>query len=419
MKTFPDPNSRFEKRGLFFRISLKSGYYSFIHKILLATVLGFIFVVFATSSFARCPGDLDNDGDLDGEDIITFSTELGRTDCLPATPCRGDIYPSVAPDGVVNAFDLVAFAADFGRIGCPIQPLTPSNLFNIGNSIGEGIAADGDIGSVNHETVWSTGFDGDDDVYTLNERFQDTDPTGYYENDAARDSIFNQAVEGDEMKEFVLQAAEVVAAAAATPSGKAGMIAVFLGNNDVCTDEVGNMTSPASFEERYRAGLDILAASPATRDAFIHVSGIPAIYWLWIAKRDSFWCRVLVWPLVPCQELLANPSESCVSLESDLDPDTDYPGDDENSVCTRRKKFHRAIRDDYNRILRDVLQEYKESGRLPNAYYIDIFDIRFDSEHVNNGDCFHPSIEGHRVLADEHWCRSLWNTDGQLCTPEE
>jgi hypothetical protein len=418
MKKFQNPKSHEEKWGLLFGDIAKLVQESAMRKIILTIGFSFIMVIFISANgFAQCEGDFNSDGDQDGEDLNLITLEFGRTDCLNGPPCSADIYPIGAPDGEVNEHDLALFAADFGRSDCPIQPLTPLNLFNIGNSIGEGIAAYDDIGGFHHETVWSTGYDPEDIVFSLNERFQYIDQDGYYENSVARDAIFNHAGEGDEMEDFVAQAQAVVAAAAATPSGKVGMVTVFLGNNDVCTDEVGNMTSPASFEKRYRAGLDVLAASEATQDAYIHVSGIPAIYWLWIAKRSNWWCRLVVWPQVPCQELLANASESCVSVESDLDPDTDYPGDAEDSVCTRRKKFHRAIRNDYNRILRDVLQEYKESGELPNAYYIDIFDIIFDDIHVNSGDCFHPSVEGHRVLADEQWCRSPWNIDNQLCMP--
>ena len=295
------------------------------------------------------------------------------------------------------------------------DPISPSNLFNIGNSIGEGSAAYNDIGAIHHETVWSSGFDSNDSVYTLNERFEDRNPTNYYENNAARDDIFNRADEGDEMDDFVEQAEEVVAAVRDTPSGKAGMITVFLGNNDVCTGEVGTMTDPASFEAQYRAGLDVLAASDATQHAYIHVSGIPDIYWLWIAKRSSDWCRLFVWPFVPCKELLENPENDCASGGSDLDPDNIHPDDGEN--CIRRKRFHAAIRDDYNKILRDVLAEYRDNGLLPKAYYVDIFDIQFDGSHVNSGDCFHPSEEGHQTLAQEHWCRSLWGQDDPTCEP--
>jgi hypothetical protein len=143
------------------------------------------------------------------------------------------------------------------------------------------------------------------------------------------------------------------------------------------------------------------------------VSGIPAIYWLWNAKRNDFWCRVFVWPNVPCENLLDNPSDDCVSGTSREDPDNDYPGDGTN--CQRRKEFHRIIRDTYNPILRDVLEEYRASGALPNARYTDIYDVRFDSDHVNGGDCFHPSTTGHALLAEKEWCRTHWGNNDPAC----
>ena len=45
--------------------------------------------------------------------------------------------------------------------------LVPLNLFNIGDSIGEGEAADGTIGQMHHDTVWSTGYNPNDIVYSL------------------------------------------------------------------------------------------------------------------------------------------------------------------------------------------------------------------------------------------------------------
>ena len=144
------------------------------------------------------------------------------------------------------------------------------------------------------------------------------------------------------MADFAAQAQNVVAASAQTPSGIAGAVTVLLGNNDVCADSLAQMTDPATFENQYRAGLDVLAANSATRYAQVQVSAIPAIYWLWNAKRNDFICRVFIWPFVPCQNLLDNPADDCASATSRLDPDTDYPGD--GSDCLRRKQFHRPLR---------------------------------------------------------------------------
>ena len=303
-------------------------------------------------------------------------------------------------------FWVTANTAESGR-------LVPLNLFNIGDSIGEGEAADGTIGEVNHDTVWSTGYNPNDIVYSLNERFENFCPTDYDENNAVRDAIFNHAVSGAVMADFTTQANEVVSAAIATPSGKAGMVTILLGNNDVCASSLNSMTDPMVFEAQYRAGLDILAASDATKNAYIHVSSIPAIYWLWNAKRSDWWCRVIAWPFVPCENLLDNPDNDCGSGNSHLDPDTIHPDDGPN--CVRRKEFHAKIRDIYNPILRDVLQEYIADGRLANAYFVDIFDFQFEAEHINDGDCFHPSVKGHALLAEEEWSQSPWGVYDPSC----
>lgn len=289
----------------------------------------------------------------------------------------------------------------------------PKNLFNIGNSIGEGEAAYGVIGATNHEVVWSTGYNPNDIVYSLNERFEDACPTGYHENDAIRDAAFNHAVSGSTMDEFAGQANEVVVGAGSTPSGKAGMVAIFLGNNDVCASSLEDMTPPEQFEDRYRDGLNVLSASDTTRNAYIHVSSIPAIYWLWNAMRGNPWC-LFAWNWVPCENLLSNPINDCGGGDSYLDPDIIH--DDDGPNCARRKRFHAKIRDIYNPILRDVLQEYIDDGRLPNAYFVDIFDIQFREIHINDGDCFHPSVEGHALLAEEEWYRSPWGLDDPSCS---
>lgn len=312
-------------------------------------------------------------------------------------------------------FMLLCTACYVGAAAAAAVRPVPSNLFCSGDSMSEGIAADGVIGSTRHDLVWSTGYDRNDIVYSLNERFEDRDPDGYYPNTAERDAIFNHAVSGAKMDDFPDQAEGIVAAAGATPFGKAGMITLLMGNNDVCADSPADMTPPEPFERFYRDGLDVLASSEATRGAYIHVSSIPAIYWLWYVKRTDDWCRVVVWPFVPCQNLLSDPQDDCGSGGSSQDPDTIHEDDGPN--CRRRKEFHAKIRDIYNPILQNVLQEYIDDGRLPKAYFVDIFDVRFEALHVNDGDCFHPSVEGQKALAEKHWCGSPWGFADPSCGP--
>jgi len=43
--------------------------------------------------------------------------------------------------------------------------------------------------------------------------------------------------------------------------------------------------------------------------------------------------------------------------------------------------------------------------------------MRFNSSHVNGGDCFHPSEVGHELLAEKAWCSSKWSTEDQARIP--
>lgn len=361
-------------------------------------------------------GDINIDAQVNSVDILWSQQVLfGSRILTPEQFIHADVAPLVSgipqPDGVFNLGDsLVITRIALGLLNFSI----PKNQFNVGDSIGEGEAADATIGEAHHETVWSTGYNGSDIVNAFNERFEAASPVEYFENNASRDPIFNHAVSGAKMADFAVQAQNVVAASASTPTGKADMVTVLLGNNDVCASNLGSMTDPAIFEAQYRAGLDVLAANDTTNKAQIHVSGLPAIYWLWNSKRNVLWCRLIAWPFVPCENLLDNPADDCVSTASREDPDNVYSGDGAN--CQRRKEFHRLIRDTYNPIIRDVLAEYRNAGDLPNARYTDLFSVRFASEHVNGGDCFHPSAAGHALFANKEWCETHWGNNDPACS---
>lgn len=288
----------------------------------------------------------------------------------------------------------------------------PENLFNIGDSIGEGEAVNDAIGSHHHDAVWSTGYNQNDIVYSFNERFAGSCPAWFEQNQSKLDHIFNQAVTGADMYDFAGQAAKVISSAASTQAKKAGMITIFLGSNDACSSSIGSMTSAADFERYFRDGLDLLATSPATRESVIHVSSIPSIYWLWESLHNDDWCKI-AWNFVPCANMLADPVNDCASSQSTIDPDNIYPGDGPH--CIRRKQVHAIIKNRYNPILKNVVSEYVAQKKLPNAYYSDIFSIRFQAHHVNHGDCFHPSYAGHELLAQMQWNRTPWANSNVTC----
>lgn len=369
-----------------------------------------------------CTSCSDCPGKTDGKPKNRFCCGLDTCDtglcganaCSASNPVCGngvEEYGEECDDGNTAPGDGCDANCRLEASGDPV----PSNQFNVGDSIGEGEAADGTLGEPHHEVVWSTGYAAGDIVDSLNERFEATDSAAYTENNATRDPAINQAVSGAIMQDFAAQSLAVAGQMANVPPGTAGMVTVLLGNNDVCADTVAGMTDPDQFEAQYRAGLDVLASEPFADTVNLLVSGIPSIYWLWNAKRNDFMCRVFIWPFVPCQNLLSGASDDCASAASREDPDNVYPGDGPN--CQRRKAFHARIRDEFNPILRDVLAEYRGAGLLPNAEYVDIMDVRFGSSHVNGGDCFHPSTAGHALMAEQQWCRSRWGQGDPACSP--
>ena len=381
------------------------------------------------------PASCNNDGVCnDGEDCLGCNDCPGNTSgkrknryCCGADTCETDICGAnacsatpVCGNGIVEYNEECDYAEPDENCDllCQLIPTTvavPVNQFNVGDSIGEGEAANGTIGAANHQSVWSTGYDGGDIVDSVNERLEALDANAYTENNSSRDGSINQAVSGAVMADFANQAQSVASQMANVPPGTAGMVSILLGNNDVCASSLDAMTDTAIFETQYRAGLDVLANAPFPELISLHISGIPDIYWLWNAKRNDLWCRAFAWPFVPCGNLLDNAADDCASDTSREDPDTVYAGDGAN--CQRRKAFHTRIRDDYNTILSGVLAEYQSNDLLLNAEYIDVFDVRFESNHVNGGDCFHPSTSGHSLLAEKQWCRSRWGTDDPLCSP--
>ncbi len=309
---------------------------------------------------------------------------------------------------------LPAFLIFFTTISFAAQ-IAPLNLFNIGDSIGEAEAVDNVIGSRNHKKVWSTGFDTSDIIYSFNERFSDLCPNSFQTNNASLDQYFNQAESGAVMSDFTFQAENVVEKVSYTSSGKADMITVYLGNNDVCSDSLGSMTPATDFENSFRAGLDILANSIETRMAYIHVSAIPDIYWLWVALRENQWC-LTAWSFVPCRNLLGTPVNDCGDGDSYLHPDTIQTDDGPN--CIRRKKVHAMIKNTYNPILQRLVLEYAQNNRLPHAYFSDIFETRFLAEHINTGDCFHPSVAGQQLLARQQWKNTPWYSMSPICSEQ-
>lgn len=65
---------------------------------------------------AVCPGDFDQDGDVDGRDVSVIIPQIGRSDCSVSSPCSADFDN----DGDVDGGDIAVFVQDLGRTDCPV-----------------------------------------------------------------------------------------------------------------------------------------------------------------------------------------------------------------------------------------------------------------------------------------------------------
>ena len=96
----------------------------------LAIVLG-LFILSAPNVLAQepCKGDFNYDGNVDANDVVAFIADFGRSiylsPCTNALPCNGDFLCDVD----VDADDVTKFLEDFGRsaffLPCPICPGGP------------------------------------------------------------------------------------------------------------------------------------------------------------------------------------------------------------------------------------------------------------------------------------------------------
>ena len=60
---------------------------------------------------ASCPGDANEDGDIDGDDLSALSNDI-------ANGCSGDCQGDVDGNGIVDGADITLFTEYFGRVDC-------------------------------------------------------------------------------------------------------------------------------------------------------------------------------------------------------------------------------------------------------------------------------------------------------------
>ena len=243
----------------------------------------------------------------------------------------------------------------------------PDSMAAIGDSITQAANLDGNnIGAENPEHSWSTGYDSGDIVNSHYERLRRV-------NKRINGNNFNDAVSGARMDDAPAQADRAVAQGVE-------YVTIEMGGNDVCTSDVTNMTTVASYESNFRLTMQKLTTG--IPNAKIYVLSVPDVYQLWSLFHNDWYASWLWDTFGICQSML----------------------DDANTEADRQAVRARNI--EFNNVLRTVCAQYTQC-RYDND---GVFNYQFARSDVSGVDYFHPSLRGQANIAARSWTSGYWPT---------
>ena len=290
----------------------------------------------------------------------------------------------------------------------PGRTSAPNRMVIIGDSISAGTGAAGSIlnaGQEQKENSWATGT-----AEGLNSMYQRLKA---FNSSATAD---NQSANGKKMSDADDQANAM--------SSSSDYVVIQMGGNDLCKSSEADMTSTSTYRSQFVSFLN--ATKNKNPDALIFVTSIPDIYNLWYLRGAPnppnpvtsgnagtarlFWDGLSV---IPCQSLLNNP--------------TSYPGPDEERrlrVRQRNMDFNAILAEECAKVLRCRFDDYAmfrfSSNRvLPasgqpanNAPLVPRNQFVFVDGDISTIDHFHPSLAGHKKLAEQgHLAGYDWSDD--------
>jgi lysophospholipase L1-like esterase len=176
---------------------------------------------------------------------------------------------------------------------------------------------------------------------------------------------------------------------------RADYVPILMGQNDVCGDDFDEIPTDAEFEANIRAGFDLMQAG-LPPGATIYTLGIIDIYRLWQLGEEL---EVLG---IECREIWDFLSSELIPCATMLDPD--------NSEADRQFTRGRIIA--FNGILADLVAEYDAADAQHYWHFSNsTFETMFEVDDVSEFDCFHPSADGQRLIAEVSW------QDGPFAAP--
>jgi lysophospholipase L1-like esterase len=190
-------------------------------------------------------------------------------------------------------------------------------------------------------------------------------------NSAISGHEYNDAVPGDTMADLNGQVEEAAAQGVQ-------FLTVEMGANDLCVDNVSDMTSTATFQSEFQTALtSFTSADPG---AHIFVASIPNIYQLYEDEHSNLIAE-LEWNVFGiCEDMLSVSATSAQRQE----------------IVTQEKADNNA--------LATVCAEFSQCLFDNDAVY----NVQFSSSDISNVDYFHPSAAGQAELAAVAWSAGYW-----------
>jgi lysophospholipase L1-like esterase len=287
---------------------------------------------------------------------------------------------------LVCALALLAAAPSFAQGKPPRRE--PLRISGLGDSITEGTNAEElnplDFGLTrNRWTSWATGYTKDWD--SLLDRTNVNSHAQRIEEQFGGDGIKikrkTPAKIGADSEDLLKQAMKAV-------KNRSDYVPILMGQNDVCGDDASDIPDDDEFRANIRAGFEVLAAG-LPPGATIYTLGIVDLYRLWEIRED------LELELdIDCLDVWEELSSEDIPCATFLDPDLEE--------AERLANRDRLI--GFNAILADLVAEFDASDSQHYWHYSNVtYDVKFDSEHVSEIDCFHPSAEGQALIAEGTW----------------
>jgi lysophospholipase L1-like esterase len=303
----------------------------------------------------------------------------------------------------------------------PARPGKPTKIAAIGDSITQATGT-GALAQENPKNSWATGWEVDSYAARLGI------PTS---------NRFNYSTNGDRMSDFAPQVTNGKSGGSgdvAPMPADTGLVLVEFGGNDLCRDDVSQMTTTTNYRAQLRGGLQAVAAKAP--DALVLVMSVPDIYNLWYirgAKQDAvyhpepesnqatgingarfYWDGLTdLGVKFPCQSLLADP--------------TSYDSPDRarrQAVRQRTKEYNLIIADECSKVLRcrtdlSMLFNLTSNRTSPDGPLTPHAQWRFTDQDISRnttsgcpipgllgggcGDHFHPSKQGQGKIAQTAW----------------